>query len=474
MKMKRMRRFSIIIALAICSLLGITVLAANTSNVTFGATLKDSTLCLTGEEQLVTLIVKGSTAFEMDSFTAQIKLPKGFELQEISHDKVFLSKENNYNVANGTVMWYNASGENVETDQLAEITISVPANSAVGEYPIDVYIIDISKNYAEDIWVKDIALSTTLVISNHADGDDVDHDCDNCGKKNVDEGHHGGANTCVAGAVCVECGVTYGSIDSNNHVNKTEHVQEDATCLEKGYAAGTYCEDCDKWISGHEEIPAIGHKNKVHHEKVDATCVTTGTIEYWSCPDCGKNFSNEACTTVVTELTIPIDPDNHDLVTTEAKAPTCTEIGWDEYVTCQREGCGHTTYVEKPATDHAWGVPDYTDNGDGTHTATYACGNNGEHIKSDDPAEHRYIDNKCVCGAEKPVQTGLRGDVNLDGEVTSADLTALARHLGLLEEITDFIALQNADTNNDGEISSADLTKLARYLGLLITDWDQE
>ncbi len=137
-----------------------------------------------------------------------------------------------------------------------------------------------------------------------------------------------------------------------NHVNKTEHTQTDATCLEVGYEAGTYCNDCKTWVSGHKEIPAIGHKNKEHHEKIDATCVATGTIEYWSCPDCDKNFLDEACAMEVTELTIDIDVNAHDLENYDAKAPTCTDIGWDAYVTCKREGCGHTTYAEKKALGH--------------------------------------------------------------------------------------------------------------------------
>ncbi|MBR3595860.1 MAG: InlB B-repeat-containing protein, partial [Clostridia bacterium] len=48
-------------------------------------------------------------------------------------------------------------------------------------------------------------------------------------------------------------------IDSTNHINKKEHAQTDATCTEIGYTAGTFCEDCDKWLNGHEEIPATGH-----------------------------------------------------------------------------------------------------------------------------------------------------------------------------------------------------------------------
>ncbi len=129
-----------------------------------------------------------------------------------------------------------------------------------------------------------------------------------------------------------------------------EAVKED--CLNVGYTAGVYCTACKNWVSGHEEIPAIGHKNKVHHAKVESTCVKTGTIEYWSCPNCSKNFKDEACTEEVTDLTIAINPDAHDLKTTEAKAPTCTKIGWDEYVTCQRENCNYTTYKEKEALKH--------------------------------------------------------------------------------------------------------------------------
>ena len=46
------------------------------------------------------------------------------------------------------------------------------------------------------------------------------------------------------------------------------------------------------------------------------------------------------------------DPNNHDLVHHDAKAPTCTEIGWNEYDACQREGCTYTTKVEIPALKH--------------------------------------------------------------------------------------------------------------------------
>ena len=130
--------------------------------------------------------------------------------------------------------------------------------------------------------------------------------------------------------------------------------------------------------------------------------------------------------------------------------------------------------------EHAWGAPSYEDNDDGTHTATYTCTADATHTKSDAPAEHSYTlegGTKCVCDATKPVTpppaTGLKGDVNLDGSVTAADLTLLARHIGGIELITNETALVNANVNGDGSITAADLTKLARYVGGIITDWSQ-
>ena len=239
-----------------------------------------------------------------------------------------------------------------------------------------------------------------------------------------------------------------GEIDSTNHENTKNHEQTNPTCLNVGYTAGVFCEDCDKWISGHEEIPAIAHKNKEHHKKVDSTCMATGTIEYWSCPDCGKNFSDEECTTVVTDLTIEINPDAHSWGDwTQTIAPTCSAAGEDtrtckhnaehketrpvaidadahkwetEYTTdiepkCETPGSKsyHCEYcdtineaskTEIPATDHNWneGVvtkePGCTTKGE----KTFTCQNDNSHTKTEDiPAlNHIDEDNNGYCDRE--------------------------------------------------------------------------
>ena len=63
-----------------------------------------------------------------------------------------------------------------------------------------------------------------------------------------------------------------------------------------------------------------------------ATCSTKAVCEV-----CGEEYGEK-------------DSNNHDLEQHEAKAPTCTEIGWDAYETCSR--CDYTTYAELPALNH--------------------------------------------------------------------------------------------------------------------------
>ena len=64
-------------------------------------------------------------------------------------------------------------------------------------------------------------------------------------------------------------------------------------------------------------------------------------------PTCTKGKTCEKCGAEYGEK----DPNNHDLVHHDAKAPSCTEIGWNAYEACSR--CNYTTtYQELPALNH--------------------------------------------------------------------------------------------------------------------------
>lgn len=71
------------------------------------------------------------------------------------------------------------------------------------------------------------------------------------------------------------------------------------------------------------------------HTGGTATCTAKAV-----CTTCGQPYGNT-------------NPNNHDLEHHDAKAATCTEVGWNAYNTCKREGCSYTTYKEIAALKHA-------------------------------------------------------------------------------------------------------------------------
>ena len=67
------------------------------------------------------------------------------------------------------------------------------------------------------------------------------------------------------------------------------------------------------------------------------------------------NTSFQAVTVETQDLEVRVTDGSHsNLTTVGAKAPTCTEIGWDTYEICN--DCGYTTYKEKAALGHSEAV----------------------------------------------------------------------------------------------------------------------
>ena len=207
--------------------------------------------------------------------------------------------------------------------------------------------------------------------------------------------HSGGTETptCTTGKTCAKCGTQYGKLGhvwgawqsrGNNSAHfrtcqrdgcdavDTESCSGDsrATCIALGtcstcggqyYSAHTFPAnqgwDSDAenhWLSCtvcHEAKTQVGAHWFVQGTvssclKSAATCVSP-PVYYTNCAYCYHKGTD----TYVSTWERP-DPNNHDLVHHDAKAPTCTEIGWNEYDACQREGCTYTTKVELPALKH--------------------------------------------------------------------------------------------------------------------------
>mgnify|MGYP007130444440 FL=1 len=209
--------------------------------------------------------------------------------------------------------------------------------------------------------------------------------------------HSGGTETptCTTGKTCAQCGAQYGKLGHDwgawqSRGNNSAHFRtcqrdgcdavdtascsgdSSATCITLGtcttcggqyYSAHTFPAnqgwDSDAenhWVSCtvcHEAKTKVGahffvQGNDSSCLKSAATCVSP-PVYYTNCAYCYRKGTD----TYVHPWYGP-DPNNHDLVHHDAKAPTCTEIGWDEYDTCSR--CDYTTKVEIPAPGH-----DYTE-----------------------------------------------------------------------------------------------------------------
>ena len=204
--------------------------------------------------------------------------------------------------------------------------------------------------------------------------------------------------TCTKVAVCTSCLMSYGEYGPHDwgawqsRGNNSEHIRHcqrdgcdavdtascsgdsSATCITLGtcstcggqyYSAHAFpagqnwhSDDKNHWLSCtvcHEAKTKMGAHWFVQGTvsvclKSAATCVAPA-VYYTNCDYCYHKGTD----TYVDPYNGP-DPNNHDLVHHDAKAPTCTEIGWNEYDACQREGCDYTTKVEIPAAGH-----DYTE-----------------------------------------------------------------------------------------------------------------
>ena len=194
-------------------------------------------------------------------------------------------------------------------------------------------------------------------------------ECQNCHKDgNIThlQVHSGGTQgpTCTEGKICEKCGAEYGVLGHDwgawtpNYASNGTHTRRCKRCNaeETGSCSGGYatcdtlgmCNTCGgSYYGGHAWGEWSSAGNGTHTRsctnycrEVDTANCTGGTATCTAkavCEVCDAEYGDK-------------DPNNHALVQHTAKAPTCTEIGWNAYETCSR--CDHTTYAERPALKH--------------------------------------------------------------------------------------------------------------------------
>ncbi|PWL50725.1 MAG: hypothetical protein DBY40_00805 [Clostridiales bacterium] len=260
------------------------------------------------------------------------------------------------------------------------------------------------------------------------------------------------APTCQEGGyttyVCRACKETViGNLTGATGHTAGEAVEEnrvEPTCTEDGsYDSVVYCTVCESEISRETVIiGAVGHTagEAVEENRVEPTCTEDGSYDsVVYCTVCESEISRE---------TITIGAVGHDLHDVIAKAPTCTEAGWNAYQACRREGCGYSTYQELPASGHRFGEPtvyepNYHQEGYSVHTCIVCA------------YEERYD--------FVPALELLPGDVNGDGKITQTDYLLLKRAILKLSPLPEEFAAAG-DFDGDGKTTAADYLLLKRYI----------
>ncbi len=169
--------------------------------------------------------------------------------------------------------------------------------------------------------------------------------------------------TCTTGKTCEKCHAKYDILGhdwgawtpnydgTNTHTRRCK--RSNCNAEETGSCSGGYatcdtlgmCNTCGgSYYGGHAWGEWSSAGNGTHTRSCTNYCREVDTA---NCTGgkatCSAKAVCEACGGEYGEK----DPNNHDLVQHAAKAPTCTEIGWDAYDRCIR--CGYTTRKELPA-----------------------------------------------------------------------------------------------------------------------------
>lgn len=219
-------------------------------------------------------------------------------------------------------------------------------------------------------------------------------ECQNChndGNVTLLQVHTGGTQgpTCTTGKTCEKCGAEYDIPGHDwgawtpNYASNGTHTRRCKRCNaeETGSCSGGYatcdtlgmCNTCGgSYYGGHAWGEWSSAGNGTHTRSCTNYCREVDTAK---CTGGKATCTTKAVCEVCDAEYGEKDPNNHDLVQHAAKAPTCTEKGWDAYDTCVR--CGYTTRKELPAQhdlkQHAAKAPTCTEKGWNAYETCSRC-----------------------------------------------------------------------------------------------------
>ncbi len=152
-----------------------------------------------------------------------------------------------------------------------------------------------------------------------------------------------------------DCGHSYKDnfVPAAHKWTETSEVVTPATCTQPGVRASEKCSVCGEQqdmvaipVLGHDYILEDGSYDAAKGQVVTAATCTVKEVIRYTCTRCTDEDGHTK--------DVEGNALGHDLKTVEAQAATCTEIGWNAYEACQREGCDYSTFEQNKlaALDH--------------------------------------------------------------------------------------------------------------------------
>lgn len=135
--MKNFTQRGMALLLSVLLLCSLSVGALAADDVALNATLNVEKLTKSEEAQTVTLTVAPASALNIAGYGFTVNQPEGWSIAAITNDDSNAPlNAGNYNLKTNQIGFKTADAENATISKFAEITISVPANTAAGNYDI--------------------------------------------------------------------------------------------------------------------------------------------------------------------------------------------------------------------------------------------------------------------------------------------------------------------------------------------------